>query len=180
LLKASRILGTRKADPLIHAWRESENQATPLSAQTESGVTIRWERQRDMLRVDDLLYPVLAVKGLPGPKRALTKLQAAAAYKCLLNAAETFGRIDVRDETYGWIDSFERIAVAIEGRLDQTQKAISHNVSYVASTPGRHRHRSPLRPERSERRDSDQRPGQSRGRLVVASIRDPQSAPERL
>jgi hypothetical protein len=119
LLEASTILGMRGGDPLIHAWRESEHQSTPLSARTESGITIRWERQRDMLMVDDLLYPVLAVTGVPGPEKPLTKQEAMKVYKYLVTAAETFGRIDMRDETYGWLDGFERIAIEIEGHLGE-------------------------------------------------------------
>jgi hypothetical protein len=118
LIEASQILGMRPDDPLIHAWRESEHQGTPLSARTESGITIRWERQRDMLKGDDLLFPVLAVTGLPGPEKPLTKKEAMAAYKHLVTACETFGKIDMRDEAYGWLDGFERIAIEIEGRLD--------------------------------------------------------------
>lgn len=44
----------------------------------------------------------------------------------------------------------------------------------------RRRHRSQVRPEQPDGRDPDQRSGQPRGRLVVASIRDLQSASERL
>lgn len=119
LVEASAILGMWPDDPLIHAWRESEHPGTPLSARTESGITIRWERQRDMLKADDLLFPVLAVTGLSRPEKPLTKQQAMVAFKHLVNATETFGRIDMRDETYGWLDGFERIAIELEGRLDE-------------------------------------------------------------
>ena len=115
--EASRIVGMRPEDPLIHAWRESAHGDTQLSARTESGITLRWERQRDMLKVDDLLFPVLAVRGLPGPAKPVTKAQAANVYKLLVNATETFEQLDMRDETHEWIEGFEAIAVECTANL---------------------------------------------------------------
>ena len=131
LLKdASSILGTDPEDPLIHAWRQSEHPDTPLSARTEGGTTLRWERQADMIKPDSLVLPVLAVKGLPGPEKLpLTKPLAMRAYKLLVDATETLERLDAREEAREWIEGFERRGAArsaFRGRRVQVSRGGGH------------------------------------------------------
>ncbi len=118
LLEVSTILGMRTDDPLVHAERPADHKDTPLTARTASGLEFRWDHQRDMMKPDDLLYPVLAAKGVPGPpKLPLSKPQAMAAYKLLVDACDTFERLNPLDETHEWVDGFEGIAVEISADL---------------------------------------------------------------
>jgi hypothetical protein len=80
-----------------------------MQARTDRGTKLRWDKQSDMIRPDSLLFPVLAITGLPGPsKLPLTKPQALQVYKSLVNASQTFERIDARQEAEEWIDGFMR------------------------------------------------------------------------
>ncbi len=108
LAKASTMLGLRPDDPLVHVWRQSPHVGTPLNARTEAGVTLRWERQRDMLKPEALALPVLATTGVPGPEKPLTKQQAHTVYKLLVEASETFEQqVDALDEVRAYLSGFE-------------------------------------------------------------------------
>ena len=85
-----------------------------MNARTASGTTLRWEVQRDMLKPDQLVMPVLATTGLPGPEKPLTKPQAMRVYKLLVDSAETFAQLDERDETREWLEGFGRASVTFE------------------------------------------------------------------
>ncbi len=59
----------RNGDPLGALLPRISAPGTAMNARTASGTTLRWEVQRDMLKPDQLVMPVLATTGLPGPEK---------------------------------------------------------------------------------------------------------------
>ena len=95
LAKAAKLLGFGQ-DRFTRAWRPTSAADAPLTVETESGLTLRWERQRDMLKPTDLAFAAPSIG--KGPKKPLTMAQAMEVYRALVVACETFKTVDALDE----------------------------------------------------------------------------------
>jgi hypothetical protein len=108
LAKVGKLLGYSGDDRFTRAWRPTDSGDAPLTVETASGLSVRWERQRDMLKPGDLAFPALA--GGKGPKKPLTMEQAQGVYKALVLACETLEKVEPLDEAREWVEGFLGIA----------------------------------------------------------------------
>jgi hypothetical protein len=126
-------------DPIVAVWRESAHLDAPISARLQSGRVLRWDRQRDLLKPDDLVAPILFAPGLAGPHKPLTKTQAMAIVNAVTELVETYEEHDHLAEAREWMDGFARDRPVWErdlGEADSFQSALLELHGFQA-TPDR-------------------------------------------
>jgi hypothetical protein len=110
---AANVLGLG-ADRVVRVWRPDASGESPLTAELASGRRLRWERQADMLKPRELVFPVLAV-GL-GPKKPLLGAQAQEVYRAFVGACNTLESLDALDEATEWLEGFQTVAAPLTVR----------------------------------------------------------------